>query len=202
MEVNKQDLEIAGCLRRLTKNRFLLRSKNEKWFQTILDHRDKLQNVFKSFLIHLDVNEPLGVIYLRPLDPEIEETLSYQMGRKQILGPFASLLIFHLRNFRDQFFKNPTSNEVPLISLGELREFCQVFNQSEIDREFERQFRKCLEELQELQALQETASQSDLFEITAVCDLLLPADQVQEFKIKIDTYFKSNKTLSPEEQDA
>ncbi|MFN8791128.1 MAG: DUF4194 domain-containing protein [Bdellovibrionales bacterium] len=198
MDLSKSDFEIAGCLRRLTKNRFLLRSKNEKWFQTILDYREKLQTLFNSFLIQLDINESLGVAYLRPRSSDIEEALGYQMGHRQNLGPLSSLLIFQLRNLRLQHFLNPSSDEVPFITVGELREFAQVFSRSDIDREFERQFRKSLEELKELSLLLPTASQPDLFEITAVCEILLPADQIQEIKIKMDHYF-SSRTPEPGE---
>ena len=189
MELTKLDIEMAGCLRRLTKNRFLLRSKNEKWFQTIVDHRVKLQSVLDSFLIQMDINESLGIIYLRPINEEIESVLSYQMGRKQSLSALSSVLIFHLRDLRLQFFLNPGANEAPLVKLSELREFAQNFNQSSIDREFERQFRKCLDEFTELQILFSIPSQPDLFEITAVCEILLPIEQIQEMKIKIDSYF-------------
>lgn len=188
MELTKQDIEIAGGLRRLTRNRFLLRSKNEKWFQTIIDHRGKLQSIFDSFLIQMDINEALGVAYLRPISTEVEDILSYQIGRKQNLSALASVLIFHLRDLRLQFFLNPGSYEAPLVSLAELRDFAQNFNQSSIDREFERLFQKSLSELIELQVLQETQSQTDLFEITAVCEILLPAEQIQEMKIKMENF--------------
>jgi len=194
MDLSKSDLEIAGCLRRLTKNRFLLRTKNEKWFQTIIDYREKLQTLLNSFLIQLDINESLGVAYLRPISHDIEETLNYQMGQRQNLGPVSSLLIFQLRSLRLQHFLNPTSDEVPFVSLSELREFAQIFSRSEIDREFERQFRKSLEELKDLNVILQTSAQADLFEITAVCEILLPAEQIQETKIKMDHYFSTRVT--------
>ncbi len=189
MELSKENFEMAGCLRRLVKNRFLLKSRNEKWFQILIDYREKVEKALDPFLVKLDINESLGVAYLRPLNSDIEESISYQLGRKKVLSALTSLLVFKLRHMRLQYFLNPGSAGVPLVSFVELREFCQNFNTFDIDSQFERALKKSVEELLDLQILQETQAQPDLFEITGVCDILLPADQIQETKIKIDSYF-------------
>ncbi len=189
MELNKQDLELAGALRRLLKNRFLLRSKNEKWFQVIVDLRSEIQKSLKSFAAELEINETLGVAFVKESSAEIEDALEYQLGRKKNLSSMGSLLVFHLRSARLKFFTDPGKLEAPLITLSEIREFLQNFNVAKIDSQFERNFRRAVEELCEFEIFFETKSGSDIFEISPLCDLLLPADSIQFFGKKAQDYF-------------
>ena len=194
MEFSKQELEIAGALRRLLRMRFLLRSKNEKWFQTIIDLRQELMLRCRSIALTLEINEALGVAYLRPIDDDSEEALAYQVGRKRSLSPLGSALIFKLRHQRLQFYLSPNSDTVPLITVEDMREFLQNFNSIRVDTFFERSFRKSVEELEELQVLQETKPGSGLFEITPLCEILLPLDKIKEMEARMQTYFSSRGT--------
>lgn len=63
LEFNRSDLELAGCFRRLLKSRFMVRSRNEKWFQVIVDRRQELQKHFSPMGVHLETNEALGVAF-------------------------------------------------------------------------------------------------------------------------------------------
>lgn len=201
MEFTKADLEFAGCLRRLLKARFLLRSRNEKWFQAVIDYRLKLQKHFEALALELEINEALGVAYLKPLQEELEESIAYQMGRKQTLSPLASAIVYRLRHHRLQFYLNPTNDSAPLITWEDMREFVQAFNVSKIDSQFERAVRKALEELLELQIVTETKPGSGIYEISPICEILLPLDQIRDGKVKMEAYFTRNGFRSDSKSD-
>lgn len=186
--LNKVELEVAGCLRRLLKSRFFLRSANEKWFQTMIDHHQALQSILNKMFFRLEINETLGVIYLRPESEEIEDRIGFQMQKRKSLSMFASIITMQLRKERLQFFINPNNDAIPLISTLQLREYLQTFNQLKIDSQFERVFRKALEELRENQLLTETEQDSGIFEITPICEIVLPVDNLNEFEVKIKSY--------------
>ncbi|MGE0527742.1 MAG: DUF4194 domain-containing protein [Bdellovibrionales bacterium] len=189
MQMDKAELEVAGCLRRLLRSRYILRSRHENAFKLIVDHRNRLQEIVGSFGAFLEVNEPLGVTYLRVGSDEMEEKLDLRLSRTRTLGPFATALILSLRWQRLQFYLQPTGDDVPIAGLVEMREFLLQFSKAKIDAQFERQFRRCLEELVDLQVIVETSSGSGFYEITSLCDLLLPADQIQELKARAEVYF-------------
>ena len=191
MELSKRQIELAGCLRRLLRSRFLLRRTNQKWFQAVIDLREPLQAHFTEMAVLLDINEPLGVISLRSINEEVEDILAFQMGRRKTLSQMSSLLIFHLRQLRLLFFVNPSNAEVPLVTQVELRDFLATFSTYKMDSQFEKAFRKCLEEMCEMEVLIETKEASGVFEISAICDLLLPADQIQAFHARILNYFSA-----------
>jgi|GEM_PF-3578901 len=187
---SKVEMEVMGCLRRLLKTRFLLRSSNEKWFQLVIEHRSQVQKFMSQLGVILDINETLGVIYLRAESAEIEETVQYQLGKRKQLSPLGSVLLIYLRMQRHQFFLSPTAEEVPLIALDSMREFLANFSKYKVDSQFERGYRRGLEDLIELQVLRETQAESNLYEITAVCEVILPLDQVNEIKSKAENFFK------------
>ncbi len=197
-EFNKSDLELAGCIRRLLKSRFILRSQNEKWFELILDRRKELQKIFDTMAARLEINESLRVAYLRPSTAEVEEALDYQLGRKKQLSSLASALIIYLRHQRLQYFLHPTSDPMPLIELMNLREYLEKFNTNTLDSQFERSFRKALSELVDLQILIETKNDSGIYEITPLCELLLSQDNISNIYDKMTEYFKSFSTHSEE----
>jgi hypothetical protein len=195
---DKQQIEMAGCLRRLFRQRYVIRSRNEKWFQLIIEYRKRLQEVADAFAVYIEINEALGVAYLRAESEEMEEKLSIRLSKSKILSPFATALLIHLRWTRMQFYLDPGANQIPLTSVGGLREFIEPFSRSKIDNQFERQFRRALEELLELQVLTETVGDDAFFEITSLCDLLLPADQIQELRTRSEAYFdKVNGGIMP-----
>lgn len=196
-EVTKSDLEIAGCLRRLFKQHFILRSKNKQWFQHVIDHRMSLQNILNSFFLTLIVDESLGVLYLLETSSDIEDSLAFQMGRKKRLDAYTSLLLLQLRHERFQFYLNPDEAEVPLVRQEELREYLKNFDTHEVDARFERSFQAALKSLKSLQVLFETQQDSQIYEVSAVCDLLLPLDDIQSYRKKIETYFAKSKNTPP-----
>ena len=193
MEFTKQDLEVAGCLRRLLKTRFLLRSRNERWFQTVIDLRRDVERVALSFAMSLEINESLGVAFLKPIDSDVEEALAYQVGRRRALSPLPSALVYKIRHQRLQFYLSPATETVPLITTEEMREFLQNFTSAKVDTQFERLFRKALDEMVDLQILQETKPDSGIYEITPLSEILLPLDRIKEMKARMENFFSQSK---------
>lgn len=187
--MEKSELEVAGCLRRLLRARYVLRSRNERSFQSIIEHRKRLQEFAENLGAYLEINEPLGIAYLRPLSEDVEEQLGVRLSRPRKLSPYASSALLHLRWQRLQFYLQPTGDDIPVIGLLELREFLQQFSRANIDAQFERHFRRCIDELVDLQVIVETATGNGFFEITSLCDLLLPADMILELRGKAERYF-------------
>ncbi len=195
---NKSLLELAGCLRRLLKTRFIVRAQNEKWFQSIIDRKVELQKVFDTMGVKLIINESLRIAYLNTNNAEFEEVLDYQLGRKKSLSPFASTLVIYLRYQRLQYFLHPTSDPIPLVELMNLREYIEKFNTATIDNQFERAFRKALSELEELQILIETKANSGIYEITPICEILISQDQLIHLQNQMKAYFQHFTESAPE----
>lgn len=201
--LGKEDALVAGILRRLFRNRFLLRSKNEMWFQILIEQQDKVRAVLNKMAADLELDSTWGIAYIKTSSLEIEEQLEYQLGSNKTLGRYSSLLIYFLRLRRLSFYRNP-DNDVPLIKREELRSFLEDFNFHLDNSRFEREFNKSLNEVMDLQVLIRSGS-SDFFEITPVCDVILPADEMAAFRIRFEDYFKvlgrGTKTESPEMEE-
>lgn len=197
--MDKLELEVAGCLRRILRSRYVLRSRNERWFKTIIEHRKRIQDIVGTFGSFLEINEPLGVIYLQPMSEETEAQLGIRLARPRTLSTFASALMLFLRWQRLQFYLQPTGDDVPVAGLLDMREYLQQFSRSKIDSHFERQFRRCIEELSDLQVILETSAESGFYEITSLCDLLLPADQISELRGRAEVYFSRLSGASPDQ---
>jgi DNA mismatch repair ATPase MutS len=192
---NKRQLELAGILRRLFRQRYFLKSRNEKWFQILIDHLPEMQKSLLPFLIRLEINESNGLAFLTTLSSETEEKLDFAIGRKRNLSAFSSLMLLFLRRFRFEFFQNPNNLDTPLVQLAAIREFLDSFQKFKTDRGFEVTFRKSLEELQDLQVLIEVNAEEAIFEITAVCDVLLSSEDLEMYSRKIEAYFQSTESL-------
>ncbi|MFN7905839.1 MAG: DUF4194 domain-containing protein [Pseudobdellovibrionaceae bacterium] len=133
MIFQKNDIELAGCLRRLFKSRFILRSQNLNWFRTIIDQRESIQNILDKFLLHLEINESLGIIQIRPMNDEAEEAIAFQMGRKRQLSPFASMMLLFLRQERILYFMNPQSDSFPKTETKTMRDFIETFHPFKVE---------------------------------------------------------------------
>jgi hypothetical protein len=188
-QISKEELERAGCLRRLFRYRYILRSKNTQWFQKIIEYRNKLQQTLNHFFLTLVIDESLGVIYLQEGSEDVEESIGFKLGRNKRLGSFTTLLLFQLRHERLQFYLNPDEAVVPLIKKERMREYLKGFDRNEIDARFEKAFLKAVKELKDLQVLHETAENAEVFEITAICDLMLPVDEIKTLQRKMLSYF-------------
>lgn len=191
MEFSRTDLQIAGALRRLLRGRFILRSRNEIQYKTILDFREELQKVFNKLAAHLEVNEILGLAYVRPSSSELDEAIGFQLGPSRTLNRMSSMLLLYLRSRRLLFFQSPEQSDLPLVERVELRQYINEYVAEKEDRKVEREFRASLEELVELQVLIPLDENYERFEISPVTDILMAAEVVTELRKKIETYFKS-----------
>lgn len=199
-EITKDQIVLAGILRRLFRSRYLLRSRGEKWFQLTIENREAVQKILGAFLLQLEINDSLGVAYIKPISDEAEEKLQFQMGRQRSLSASASALLIKLRMSRLDHIMNPNSNDIPLISFEEIKEFLKSFDSTKIDTQFEKVLRKSIEELAQLEVLIETRADSGLFEITPICELILPFDEIQNKKTQMENYFKHFKLNSEAEK--
>lgn len=191
MEFSRTDLQIAGALRRLLRGRFILRSRNEIQYKTILDFREELQKVFNKMAAHLEVNEILGLAYVRPSSSELDESIGFQLGPSRTLNRMSSMLLLYLRSRRLLFFQSPEQSDLPLVERVELRQYINEYVAEKEDRKVEREFRVSLEELVELQVLIPLDENYERFEISPVTDVLMAAEVVTELRKKIEIYFKS-----------
>lgn len=186
--LGKEDALTAGILRRLFRNRFLLRSKNEVWFQILIEQQDKVRAVLNKMAADLELDSTWGIAYIKTLSLEVEEQLEYQLGSNKTLSRYSSLIIYFLRLRRLSFYRNPDS-DVPLVKREELKAFLEDFNFHLESSKFEREFNRSLNEVMDLQVLTRSGS-NDFFEITPVCDVILPADEMAAFRTRFEEYFK------------
>lgn len=199
MEISKNQLLLAGALRRLFKNRYLIKNRNEKWYQTIIDLRELIQKSLDSFLIQLEINESLGVAYLKPINDSVEDLVQYQIGRSKVLSPLATGLLIKLRYDRLQFILNPTPEGAALVRLEELKEYLIQFDNSKMDSQFEKNYRKAIDDLLQLEVLFETKEDSGLYEISPLCEIFMSLDDLQQRKTQMETYFQHYKDKSSQE---
>lgn len=191
MELDRSEIILAGALRRLLRGRFILRSRSENQYKTIIDLREDLQKVVGKMGAHLEVNEILGVAYIRPYSAEIEEAIGFQLGSSKTLNRMTSMLLLYLRSRRLLFFQNPEQSDLPLVERSELRQYLGEYVIEKEDRKVEREFRASLDELVDLQVLIPINADYERFEISAVCDILMGAEAVGELRKKIEIYFKA-----------
>lgn len=196
MELNRTEIQIAGALRRLLRGRFILRSRNEGQYKNILDLREELQKVIMKLGAHLEVNEILGLAYIRPLSVEIEDAIGFQLGAARSLNRMSSMLLLYLRSRRLLFFQNPEQADLPLVERAELRQYINDYVVEKEDRKVEREFRASLDELIELQVLIPLDENYERFEISPITDILMGAEVVTELRKKVEVFFSSRSILS------
>jgi hypothetical protein len=195
--MDSRSKKIAGLIRRLLNSRFVLQLKNRSLFQGLIDEKVELGRFFEKMGAELIIQENLGLAYVRSSETYDEESAEFQLGRRITLSELPSLLLIFLRQKRLQFFLSPIDHEVPRISRTEIREFTRDFGseKEKEDRKFELEFNRALDRLIELQVLLPNAEKTH-FEISGVCDILLPADQIQDFKSRAEIYFKEGNSPS------
>lgn len=189
------DLDLAGCLRRLLKSRFIIKAKSENWYRTIVDKQQSLEGFMTAMAAKLIINEQLGVIYLQELDPEIEEKLAYQLGSKMILRKFSTHALLIMRKKRSDYFLNPDASGKCFITKQELKElllpFLEGIEKYKEDKKLESDIREALKDLRDLQVIFETGDGSDVYEISPVCDVLLPLEDIEIVESNIVNYMKN-----------
>lgn len=199
--LSKEDALVAGALRRLFKMRFLLRSKNELWFQILVEHQDKIRPILRSLAADLELDPIWGVAYIKSLSLETEEQLDYQLGAAKRLGRYSSLMLYFLRMQRLQFYRNP-QGDAPQVKREDLRQFLADFNTHSDALKYEREFNKSLNDLLDIQVLSRVGSETVFYEITPVCDVLLPSEDLISFRGRFEAYFKAiGKEMKSRDED-
>lgn len=195
--MDNKDKKLAGIIRRCLSLRYILRRRNRQLFSNILNYRTALNEFFYKAGAQLLVNEALGIAYLEPLH-EFDDEIEYRLGRSVTLQPFETLLLIFLRQKRMEYFSGDIDSETPWVKREEMREFLLEFNQEKEERKFQLAFDRVLKQLQSNQIL--LSSEDDaLYEISPVCDVVLPADEIHQMQQRAQAYF-INKTASPLEE--
>jgi len=189
------NLILAGCLRRLLKSRFILRNRSENWYRNIVDQHKVIEEFMQAMAAKLIINDQLGVIYLQELDEEYEEKLAFQLGSKVTLKKFATHALLIMRKRRSDYFLNPDASGKCFISRQEIKElmipFLENIERYKEDKKLEQDLKETIRDLREFQILFETAEGSEIYEITAVCDVLLPLEDISRLELNVLTYMKS-----------
>jgi hypothetical protein len=197
------NLIVAGCLRRLLKNRFILKNRTEQWFRHIVDQKKHLEEFIFSMGAKLIIDEHLGIIYLQKLDDEWEEKLSYQLGIKITLNKLSTMVMLVMRKRRADYMENPDASGKCFMTRQEIKEiiipFTEKIERYKEDKKLENDLKECLRDLKDLQVLFETYESSETYEISAVCDVLLPLEDIQKLELSIQTYFREVTTAGLEE---
>lgn len=183
--------KLAGIIRRCLGQRYILRTRSPELFQSLLIHSEDLRSFFATASLELRMNEPLGIAYLSVIDAQ-EEEMEYRWGRTKILGSLETLVLIFLRQKRMEYFTGNAISEIALIRNSEIREYLRGFSEEKEDKKFQRKFDEVLGNLIENQILLNTPLSHEgdsSYEITPVCDILLPADRIWELKSQAQTYF-------------
>jgi hypothetical protein len=191
--MKKDEIFLAGALRRLFKNRFILRSRSLQWFQVIVDNQIQIRMFLEKMGATIELNETLGFVFIKPTSQENEDLIDFQLGTGKNLSRYASILLIFLRQKRLAFYSGPGNEERPLVKHEEIREFLNEFNFHKEDKIFQREYSKAVGELIELQILLKLGD-DEIFEISPVCDVVLPADQVSELKARVTAFVHHQKS--------
>ncbi|HEY8270685.1 MAG TPA: DUF4194 domain-containing protein [Pseudobdellovibrionaceae bacterium] len=202
--ISNHNIIIAGCLRRLLKNRFLLQKKSREWFRNIVDCQVQLSSHIEALGAHLIINESLGVAYLAPGDAELEEKIGFQLGTTLTLKKISTMILLSLTKRRLDY-QNAPENEICAISRQSIKDeilpFLSHIEKYKEDRAVERELKDSIRELKELQVLFELPESEDVFEISPVCNILLPFEETQRTRAFIEAYLSQSSSIedAPEE---
>lgn len=185
---SSQEKKLAGMIRRCLNARYIIRSRNRELFTSLVAHHEVLNRFFKQMGARLIVEEALGLAYVEAIS-ELEEEMDYRLGRAVQLSPLATLLLLFLRQKRLEYYSGEVRHETPWIRREEIREFLSEFSQEKEDRKFQQKFEKVLQQFGQYQILLSTAEEG-LLEISPVCDVLMPADDLEGLKKRAQDYFE------------
>lgn len=184
--MDSKEKVFAGLVRRCLTQRYILRARNRDVFSGLILNEASLSEYFGKMGVQLVTNDILGVAYLQPM-AEFDEEIGCQLGRKKRLSALESVALIKLRSKRMEFFSGSIDHETPMIPRQEIRDFLRDFLPLLEERDFERQFNAVLRSLVDHRMLHEC--ESGQFEITAVCDILLPGDQIRILLDRAKAYF-------------
>lgn len=190
MTINEIDTVLAGLIRRSLSMRFVVRSRNMKLFMSMLKYKKQLGEHFATLGVRFILDENLGVAYLQEKE-DLSDQIEYRLGRKVRLEPLETLLVIILRQKRQDYLTTMEADrESPLISREEIRHSINDFSSEKIDQNFEGKFRQALDRLIKFRILL-TVDEELQYEISPVCDIILPADHIHSYLKQAREYFRS-----------
>lgn len=185
-----QEKKIAGMIRRCLSSRYIIRSRQKDLFIKLITYHKDLTKFFNTMGVELVINEDIGIAYLQT-QPEVDEELDYKFGRQIQLSALETLMLLYVRQKRIDHYTGHLENETPLIGLKDLREFLTEFNFEKEDRKFQQRFERSINQMIGHQIILATKN-PEQFEISPVCDVVLPADKISRLNSQAQSYFNSN----------
>ena len=110
LNLPKKSNKSVDAIRRLLNSRYVIRAKNQKSFQNIVDYQSFLENYFDAAGAKLILNETLGVVYLESNSDDDASSEVSRFGRVQPLTAtetFALILIRQQRMPQQQRCQSP-----------------------------------------------------------------------------------------------
>lgn len=187
------DVKFAGIVRRCLSMRFIVRVRNEAFFQSVVERRAALAKYFAQMGVNLKLNEELGVAFLEAM-PEQEDSIDYRFGRTSTLTGFETLLLFVLRKHRYEYLTGEAEFELPPIEVSRIRELLEEYRPQKEERKFQQSLQKALERFEKYKILLRTSS-PDRYEISPVTDVLLTADEIRRSLDRAREYFGQKSRL-------
>lgn len=183
--LDRKERRFASLLRKCLGSRFILRNQNTALFSELISSENKInQYLFKMGLL-LKIENELGVAYLSTID---KLDLDYKIEKTVKLGPIDTLVLIFLRQKRMEHYSGDLEHPHVLIKKESIREFLDEFNTQIEDRKFQVQFERSIKRHLDLQVLTSTKEET-LFEISAVTDILLSADDTSTLLKQAKSYF-------------
>lgn len=196
--ISNNSIVVAGCLRRLLKNRFLLQKKSREWFRNIVDCQAHLIPHIEALGARLIINESLGIAYLASGDPEIEEKIGIQLGTTITLKKISTMILLSLTKRLLDYQSSPDS-EICLINRQSIKDeilpFLAHIERYKEDRVVEKELKETLKELKDLQVIFELPESEDIYEISPVCNILLPFEETQRTRAFVEAYLSQSNLI-------
>jgi len=189
--MDSQEKRFADMIRRCLSTRFIVRRKSKELFSNLTSYQKEINNYLLKIGLELKLHGDLGVAYLENL---VQLDLQNRVSRAINLNPYETLLTIYLRQKRMDYFTGDPDSEIAPVMRDDLREFLQGFNVEKVDKNFQRNFNNCLNRLIELQILFKM-KEEHLFEISPICDLIIPADHIHKLLDDAKKYFANKQSV-------
>lgn len=189
--LDQKERRFAQMARRCINSRFILRNRSQELFLNLNTYHKELNQYFMKMGLELKLDNELGIAQLVDIK-ELE--LQYSAGKKIKLGARETILTIYLRQKRMDYFTGDPESEVATISEESMREFLNEFNQEKEDKKFQREFKQTIKRLLDLQILLNLQEEYQ-YEISPICDLIIPADHIQLLLDKAKIYFYTSSDI-------
>lgn len=191
LNYSKKSNKSVDAIRRLLNTRYVIRAKNQKSFQNIVDYQNFLENHFDAAGAKLILNETLGVAYLESNSDDDASSEVSRFGRVQTLTAIETFALILIRQQRMDYYTNPEENENPLLDEEKLKDAISAVSITKNDREFQKRYSELIDKLVSLQFLY-GPDEGPKF-ISPVVDVCMPGDDVTQLRQAAMKYFSMKK---------